>query len=391
MENSYRHLIYLMACALQEAVPEDALLEGADLDRLLLLAKFHCVGAMTCMSLEKTAVFHAAPEATRKAWLEVKNNAIRKTVLQNTERACILKALDDAGIWHMLLKGGILKDWYPKPGMREMADCDILIDPEKREQVRQLFLDRGYKVVANTGPVHDVYQKPPVFDFEMHHALFAQSQERLRGYFGDVKSRLFPVEGTACQLQFTAEDLYVYLMAHAYKHFGKGGTGLRTLADLYIARRHLDPVADWSRIRENLEQAGLGDYERGSAALAQRLFAVPHLPVDLNEEEEALLDRYLSSGTYGTTQNAVWNRMGRMAREGGASTGALRLRYCLERLFMSRSVCKEHYPFVYNHPWTMPFFWIWRLFYRGILSRKQIRRELSAVKSYAPEKKGTEA
>lgn len=384
MENNYRYLIYLVACALQETQPEEALPEGTDLDRLLLLAKYHCVTAMACMALEKTAAFAAAPAETQKAWLEGKNRALRKSVLQDAERTKMLKALDDAGIWHVLLKGGILKDWYPKPGMREMADCDILIDPEKRDQVQQLFLDHGFRPLKGGGPVHDVYQKPPVYDFEMHRALLPDSMGRAQALFRDIQQRLQPVEGTACRLQFSAEDLYVYLLAHAYKHFQKGGTGLRTLTDLYIARRHLDSVADWDRIRENLEKADMGAYEETSVALAQKLFDTPRLPEDLTAEEERLLKRYVSSGTYGTKKNEVWNQMERMAPEEAQNVGGLKLRYCLSRIFLSRDACREYYTFVYDHPWVLPFFWIWRLFYKAFTNGKGIRGEWSAVKNYVP-------
>lgn len=387
MEKTYEHLIYLMACALHGTPPEEALLENADLDRLLLLAKHHCVAAMTGMALENTAAFGAAPEETKKAWLEAKNKALRKAILQDAERSKILKALDDAGIWHMLLKGGILKDWYPKPGMREMADCDILIDPAKREETRQLFLDRGYRMMSDTGPVHDVYQKPPVYDFEMHHTLFSKGQDRMQGLFGDVKPRLLPVEGTACRFQFTNEDLYAFLMAHAYKHFSGSGTGLRTLADLYIVHGHLAPLLNWDRTREELEELGIGAYEESGVALAQKLFGTPHFPEDLTTGEQRLLDRYLSSGTYGTKQTAVRNRMERMAPEGADNVGTLKLRYCLSRIFLSRDACREYYTYVYDHPWLLPFFWIWRLFYKGITNGKGIRGEWSAVKSYAPKEK----
>lgn len=33
-------------------------------------------------------------------------------------------------------------------------------------------------------------------------------------------------------------DAYVYIVAHAYKHFIFSGTGIRTLIDLYVYNEH---------------------------------------------------------------------------------------------------------------------------------------------------------
>lgn len=67
----------------------------------------------------------------------------------------------------MPLKGSILKDWYPKFGMREMADNDILFDASKRKEVKAIFQGRGYTVKEYDKSNHDAYEKPPIYNFEI--------------------------------------------------------------------------------------------------------------------------------------------------------------------------------------------------------------------------------
>lgn len=163
MEKTSEFLIYLMACSLQGTKPEEALLANIDMEALLRLAKAHSVSAMVCMALEQTDAFQHAAETTRLKWLDCKNKAVRKNMLLDAERHRLEKEFAEHGIWYMPLKGSILKDWYPKFGMREMADNDILFDATRRQQVRDIFVNRGYSIESyNKSSNHDAYEKQPM-------------------------------------------------------------------------------------------------------------------------------------------------------------------------------------------------------------------------------------
>ena len=197
MEKTSEILIYLMACSLQNTKPEEPLLANADLEALFRLARAHSVSAMVCMALEQTDTFRCAGETTRLKWLDAKNKAIRKNMLLDAERHRLEKEFAENGIWYLPLKGSILKDWYPKFGMREMADNDILFDASKRKQVKKLFRDRGYTVKGYGKSNHDEYEKPPVYNFEMHVELYHKAFDRLYEKYADVKQRLVPEIGRA--------------------------------------------------------------------------------------------------------------------------------------------------------------------------------------------------
>ena len=192
MTKTSEHLLYLMACALQGVSAREEVLADADLKQLLIMARKHSVASMVCMALEKTAIFANADEATKKQWIDAKNKAIRKNMLLDAERKTILHELETQGIWYMPLKGSILKDWYPKPGMREMADNDILFDASKRKEVKAIFQGRGYTVKEYNKSNHDEYEKPPIYNFEMHVELYHKIYDTFNEKYADVKQRLIP-------------------------------------------------------------------------------------------------------------------------------------------------------------------------------------------------------
>ena len=382
MEKTPEILIYLMKCSLQNTKPEEAPLARADLEALLRLARAHSVSAMVCMALEKTAIFAGADDAMKKHWREAKNKAIRKNMLLDAERAAIMMQLESAGIWHMPLKGSILKDWYPKPGMREMADNDILFDPSERKRVRGIFQSRGYKIVSFGKGHHDEYEKPPLYHFEMHVSLFHEMYPKLAGQYRNVKEKLLPVDGTAYQFAFTPEDFYVFALAHAYKHYSGSGTGVRTLADVYVMNHHLGGIMNRDEVEQKLTRLGIAEYEQHSRVLAEKLFsgARPLPEIELNTDEKEMLRFYCDATTYGTIDNQIQNRLQELQGNAEGITLRTKLKYCCARLFPGREFCKYHYPFVYHHLWLLPFFWVWRMADKGISHRKKVKRELTLLR-----------
>ena len=383
MEKTSELLIYLMACSLQDIKPEGALLVNIDLEALLRLAKAHSVSAMVCMALKQTDAFQHAAETTRLKWLDSKNKAVRKNMLLDAERHRLEKEFVEHGIWYMPLKGSILKEWYPKFGMREMADNDILFDASKRQEVKAIFQGRGYTVKGYNKSNHDEYEKPPVYNFEMHVELYHKTYDTFNKKYADVKQRLIPDAEVPYLLHFTPEDFYVFVIAHAYKHYSNSGTGIRTLADIYIMNQKLGGTLNWEYVDSELRGLGIFSYEHESRELAQKLFGITELPMEANlsEAEQQMLTYYLGASTYGTIENRILHQMQKLQPDGGAITAYTKRKYLLSRIFPGREWCKESVPTVYKYPVLQPFFWVWRLIYRGITNRKRVTQEIKAIKA----------
>lgn len=385
MENlpqTQRQLLYLISCALHETAPEDAVLGEIQWSALFSAARAHSVCAMVCMALEPTKTFAQADPEVRKQWLDAKNKAVRRTMLMDADRVILMDEMEKAEIWHMPLKGSILKDWYPQFGMREMGDIDILFDPTRREQVRDIFLSMGYSAERYDIDNHDVYHKPPIYIFEMHVDLFEERVfEDLAKKYENVKEKLLPDQGKPYRFHFTREDFYVFILAHAHKHYSDGGTGIRTLTDLYVMNRKIGQTLNWDYVNQELEELGIRDYETSSRTLAEKIFGTPKPEMEfaLTEPEQKMLWYYMESSTYGTLENRITKRLSSMQADGKPISALTKIKYCMRRLFPGRNWCKLPYPFIYRHPCLLPAFWIWRLCRRIAVNSKGILRELFAL------------
>lgn len=104
--------------------------EAYDEDKMQMMYRFskaHFVEALTGTVLKKAGVKLPAE------WEQSIAKAIRKVILFDRERAEIFSYMDEQRIWHMPLKGVILKEFYPSIGMRQMSDNDILFDKDYAE------------------------------------------------------------------------------------------------------------------------------------------------------------------------------------------------------------------------------------------------------------------
>ena len=382
-DKTAEHLICLVSCALGGTEAKAVLPDEVDLAGLFVFAKKHSVAAMVCMVLEKTDAFDKAEPAVKKQWLDAKNKAIRKNMLLDADCHILTDEMERAGIWHMPLKGSILKDWYPQYGMREMSDIDILFDETKRSQVKEIFLQHDYSFQKPHVANHDVYFKPPIYNFEMHTSLIDEKDSiEHAAKYRKVVNRLIPDENKKYRLNFTPEDFYVFALTHAYKHYSHKGTGIRTLADIYVMNRKIGPSMDWVYVNRELKSLGIEAFEKNSRELAEKIFgATPVSEIMLTAEERVMLQYYMRAGAYGSFESDINKSLRSLQADTEPITGFTKIKYCMSRLFPGREWCKNKYPFVYRHPYLLPFFWIWRCFKKLPMSRKRIKKEISAIKS----------
>ncbi len=371
-------LMYLARCALIGQMPEKHRVEHMSLDQMLILCERHSLTALVCEALEMSGI------AVPQEWITRKMLALRKILLLDAERESLCKFMERQGIWYMPLKGVILEKLYPKLGLRQMSDNDILYDAPKGQMlVAEYMKERGYTSKGFGKGNHDVYIKEPVYNFEMHSALFNEmTGNSLWEYYVSVKERLLPDCEGGYGYHFKDEDFYIYLVAHEYKHFKNSGTGVRSLIDGYVYLC-AKPELDREYVKKELTTLGIAEYEANARLLGEKLLGsdVP----SLTEEEEKLFYYYLDAGTYGTFSNLIEGRVKRLQEKGGRFT---KIKYLWGRLFPPLYTYRLYYPFFYKHKWLLPIGWLYRLF-RAVFCRNDlIRKELSILKEADRESKG---
>lgn len=375
-ETLYNKLIGLIRYAFHKEEGLKVQISPDDLEGLYVLAEKHMLSALVCTALEEAEILQNASCGIVKKWKEAKNKAIRKNMLLDAEREQIFKEMDAAGIWHLPLKGSVLKTLYPKPGMRQMSDIDVLYDPEYRSEVKDIMMKRGYLSEHYGEEDHDVYVKQPIYNFEMHTSLFVEKYKVFWQYYADIKSRLITVGDGTREYRFSDEDFYIYLTVHAFCHYEDRGTGLRTLADSYIYIWKKGMHLDLDYIKCECKKLGIDQFERVSRMLALKLWG-SHGEQNLTEEERKMLSYMTGSGIYGTMENRKVNQLRNMGQ--GTVSGKTKMKYFIRRLFPDREWFIRCKPVCARHPWIIPFYRIFRIFYGATFGFRKMRDEVQVI------------
>ena len=361
-------LIWLCGSAVRREVPQKEIASAIDADALCELASKHMLSAITGMSLQKAGIGDPG-------FAKAISVAQYKSVIMDAEKEKIFRRMDALEIWHVALKGAELKGYYPNTSMRECADLDVLFDPQREEEVRELMLSLGYECQSFGGGHHDVYAKASGISVEMHVALFGvEYGDYLNQYFGNVRERLLRGRGWECH--FTPEDFYVYFIAHNHSHYASDGVGVRALLDTYVFLDSQASKLNWQYVDAQLEKIGLSEFEREFRELSLKCFRTDGFSRDLlTEKERAILDYVLESGSHGLIENRVENGI---RAAGGGFLG--KAKYAWNRLFLPMDVVEHWFPFFYKHKILLPFLPLYRA-YKGVTgNKKKISAEWKAFR-----------
>lgn len=359
-------LLYLVSCAVNEESPDKALCDRMDLEEIHRLSCKHMLTTAAACALEKVM------ELPRFIQID-KLRSIRRQVMFDIERAKICTALEQHGIWHLPLKGILLKDLYPYSPMREMADNDILCDPSMTDQVRAIMQEYGYSCAHEDVSGHDVFVSKENVVFEMHRALFIEKEMPVfAAYYQDIQDRLILDADSTLRYRMTDEDFYIYLICHMYKHYHTSGTGLRSLVDLYIVNRTFGDRLDRAYLSAEFQKLGLGDYEQGTRALADKVFGREKL----SQEEEQELSYYIESYGYGTADNLLTYQLS------NDDSWISKIKYALRLTFPPCSALRVKYPILTHHPYLYPGMLVVRFFDSLVHHPKRSLNNYKVIKDF---------
>lgn len=382
-------LLYLTVCGICQCKANREMVLQMDWPKVYEVSCFHNLSSLCCTVVEDVVDTKGLSEEQQeiyRKWQEEKNKALRKQVLLDVERGKLEQFMEEHKIWYMPLKGVVLQKLYPKQGMRQMADNDILFDAGYRKEVRNWFESNGYRIEAYGRSNHDVYQKEPVLNYEMHISLFSPNVHNTlwTKYYDNVLSRLVVEDDKQYGRRFTTEDFYVYFILHAFKHFDVSGTGLRTLVDAAVYLNAYKDTIDWEYVEKQLDDLNLTGFEQSVRSAASKLYTKETAQIlseniswktVLTEEETTFVQYLLHAGTYGTVQNQIQKKMKELQPDGEAITVKTKLRYCVNRIFPSPDFFWDNYAFIGKHRWLLPAGYLYRIVKGFVTGGKRLFRE----------------
>lgn len=356
------------------------------------LAKRHTVDTMAYEAMRRlveAAKAGAAAEAKTNlpsadlltTWSHRKDANVAKNLVQVSERDKLIRLLTEDGIDVLPLKGSVLIDMYPNPSWRQMADLDMLIRADQNHKVRAHMERLGYTTKIFDSGKDDCYDLPPFLHVEMHRQLVPESSPLpgLSDYYVDPWRRA--VADTAHLYHFSWDDYYLFLLAHFYRHFQVGGSGIRNVMDIHVfLQKHKQDLHE-EYLSAELEKLHMTDFRTDMEARAERWFgAYEQTPVNRHREDIDYL--LFSSGAYGLVSYSMDFALNRQAKEhrNKLTTG---LSYLQKIVFPNYDYMMLSYPWMTGAPRaSLPLLWVYRIAHRGWTSRTKIPHVFLALKRF---------
>ena len=327
------------------------------------IAEKHSVQTTAYYGIKKLQC--AIPSEILSKWEEAHLRGLSVSIRFKAELNNVCDVFTKEKLVHIPLKGSIIKDMYPSTDMRSMSDMDILIKREDEKKVHDILIGMGYTCDMYDISHQDVYFKEPIYNIEIHTSLFDDG-DGVTFYreYDNILDRTVTVDNEYARLM-TDEDFYVYNIAHFAKHFQLGGSGIRSVMDMYIMKKSLTGM-DMSYVNAEFAKLGLSDFYTNASKLVDYWFGDGELTADVKD----MADYILSSGTYGNLYNAYTNQLEKKGR----------FRMFMYNAFPPLNKMLYTFPFLKKVPWLLPFCWIARWFYAIFTKPKNV---VTKVKMFA--------
>ena len=316
---------------------------GINFAELLDFSKEQSIAGLVCFALEKLG---RLPPEYASAFVREKKLAMAREATQEIETQEIAQELNSRSIRFMLLKGCVLKKLYPTEWLRTMCDVDIQYDTAHIDQIHEIMRERGYELVSASGTdgVNLAFRRRPFMNLEFHGVLMDTDIPAYNAYFGTDFRRTLPLAGS--EVCYSDEDFFVFMAAHTAKHYFLGGTGLRSVADMWLYLKK-KPQLDREYVFAQLREIELDVFVKRLLGAAEVLFEGAEA-----DEKTLNICRYVfNSRTYGTQAHFSTRKV-----ENGN-----RAAYLLDRLFPNAEFMSINYPLVKKAKILLPLFWLVRL------------------------------
>lgn len=323
-------------------------LSDEEFTELYAVSKKHSIANMVYYGIQKNKI-KLNPEV-EKSFSKHTLSCFGQYVQQKNKLSQIKKLLNNNNIPHIVLKGSIMRKYYPSEDMRTSCDIDILFKGEE-EKVIEIMLNNNFEPSQGDATTIN-FKFPPLVAIELHRCLFDNRLE-FSGYFSDMFSKAKKLSDESYEYIMSEEDFYAYMVAHMAKHFSRYGSGVRTVLDLYVYHKNAPADFDYQKAKEILKEIGLLDFEQRICALLSTWFSNE----EWSEADMKLTDYIVGAGIYGSRK--IVDTL-KMIDEKDVSVA--KRKQNIKFLFPSANYLSYQYPVLKKAAWLLPIFWVIRGF-----------------------------
>lgn len=249
---------------------------------------------------------------------------------------------------YMLLKGAIIRDFYPNIDMRLMSDADILIRKKQISKIKPIMKKLGYTEILESD--HEYVFNKNNFQIELHKRLIPSYNKDYYAYFGDGWTLAKLNKEGSSGYKMSNEDHFIYMFTHYAKHYRDAGIGIKHITDFYV---YLKLVSlDWQYIEAELEKLQLLEFWKNT----KRMVDVWFNDAECDEISAFMTHRIFNGNAYGTYEAHVLSQGVKISKK----TKNVKAKSIITSVFPPYQEMKTIYGYLGKAPFMLPFAWLCR-------------------------------
>ncbi len=298
---------------------------------------------------------------------EIKNLVLSQVVDQTKKTEKFIKtykALLDAGIKPVCVKGIICRSLYPDFDLRLSSDEDIVVSYDEFDKCREILVSNGFMLKNNgDNTVLSYSEKETGCLIELHHSLFSTDNsvyEKFLSSIGDIFEDTYTYN--IFGVDFIAPDRnkhLLFLILHAFKHFLHSGVGIRQIIDISVFAESFEP--DWNYIFSSCKELNIDEWLSAVILISEKYFGLNTVAVEKktnlfnkNADYSFLLEDIMNGAIYGSknpddlhANASIFNKYsGALITDKNKNTK-------MHLFFVSKSKLVVNYPYVNKHPFLI--------------------------------------
>lgn len=347
--------------------------DNVDWNELMNLSRKHKIEGLIYSALNKSRLLENIDEDKVN---ELKKEVFFSGVTQISNMSkleIVFNEFSKENVPVIVLKGLVVREYYPQPEQRSMSDADIFVKAKDLNKSKKILIDLGYTEVDAEASHHIKYIKSGYPMIELHWHVMKRDgfSDELDLFEDDIWDRTIEVKVKGAKvLSLGYEDLALHLCMHMAAHLASSGFGVRQIADLVLLVEKKGHLIDWTLFINKAEEFGFKKFIIIMFKICNILFSMD-IPkemavykIDDEEMFESLISTIFDGGVYGKKDMAsnfanqvAFNYKG---KDSNATIGAIR-RY-FRFIFPSIETMSDKYSYARKIRILTPIAWIHHLF-----------------------------
>jgi hypothetical protein len=270
--------------------------DDTDWEQIVKLAKIHSMCSIVAAMNHKYN-FDMSKELSNKL-----DGYMMAAVVQSVSWDRMYKEVSEAlatdKINNIVVKGPIVKRYYPDSDLRTMGDIDLIVHKNDIQKASEVMIKLGFNE-CESGSIDEWKFERNNLLVELHEDLTSENfgtgvdyKTEMQYIFNNVKNPNVYIQ------ELTDECHLVYLILHIAQHLLSAGCGVRQVLDIALVLKNCD--IDMNSVYADLERLKLTDLAHAIFYLCNVWFGVKCEDYVIDEDlYETISDHILSGGVFG--------------------------------------------------------------------------------------------